>query len=128
MLSLQTLAARPYTVLFASSTASRGVRNVIGRQHWAENFLLRHGRMSDAHCSGASAGKTIRAMAWQAKAAANTSRLPQSPAARAAEFDQLHARHDRADIDGFVERRPDAQRAHPLSDFADQRLRDALLH
>src|SRR5262249_35240455 len=29
MLSLQTQAARPYTVLFASSTASRGVRNVI---------------------------------------------------------------------------------------------------
>src|SRR6267378_1600056 len=29
MLSLQTLAASPYTVLFASSTASRGVRKVI---------------------------------------------------------------------------------------------------
>src|SRR5712671_3071561 len=29
MLSLQTLAANPYTVLFASSTASRGVRKVI---------------------------------------------------------------------------------------------------
>src|SRR6266403_2823300 len=29
ILSLQTLAASPYTVLFANSTASRGVRNVI---------------------------------------------------------------------------------------------------
>ena len=41
---------------------------------------------------------------------------------------QLHAGDNRSDINGLVERRPDAQRAHAVADLGDQRLCDALLH
>ncbi len=41
---------------------------------------------------------------------------------------ELHARDDCADVDGFIERRADAQRVHAVADFGDQFFRDALLH
>ena len=37
-------------------------------------------------------------------------------------------RDDGADVDGLVERRADAQRAHAVANFRDERLGDALLH
>src|SRR5467141_57473 len=41
---------------------------------------------------------------------------------------ELHTRDDRADVDGFIERRADPQRVHAVLDLADQFVRDALLH
>src|SRR5713101_6895525 len=41
---------------------------------------------------------------------------------------ELHARHDGADVDGFVEWRTDSQRVHAVLNLADQFIRDALLH
>src|SRR5208283_2224199 len=41
---------------------------------------------------------------------------------------ELHARHDGADVDGFVEWRADAERAHSILDFGDQSFGNALLH
>src|SRR5215469_18973827 len=41
---------------------------------------------------------------------------------------QLYRGDDRADIDGLVERRPNAEGAHSLLNFIQQRFGNALLH
>src|SRR5271170_8361539 len=41
---------------------------------------------------------------------------------------ELHPGDDGADVDGFVERRADAERVHAVANFGDQRFGDALLH
>src|SRR5713226_4449794 len=41
---------------------------------------------------------------------------------------ELHASHDGANVDGFVEWRADSQRVHAVLNLADQFIRDALLH
>src|SRR5579864_7333440 len=41
---------------------------------------------------------------------------------------ELDAGDDGADVNGFIERRADAQRVHAIADFSDERLGDALLH
>src|SRR5258708_31349777 len=61
-------------------------------------------------------------------------RLPAGRALGDALIDQplnalkLHTRDDGANVDGFVERRTDSKRVHAVLDFADQFVRDALLH
>src|SRR5579863_2940734 len=41
---------------------------------------------------------------------------------------KLNPIDDRANVDGFVERRPNAERAHAVAYLRDQRLGDAFLH
>src|SRR5689334_6484458 len=41
---------------------------------------------------------------------------------------ELHSGHNGTDINGFIEGRPDSQRAHPIANLGDQRLRNAFLH
>src|ERR1700722_1361691 len=41
---------------------------------------------------------------------------------------ELNAGDDGADVDGFVERRADAECVHARADFGDERLGDAFLH
>ena len=41
---------------------------------------------------------------------------------------ELHLSHDRSNVDGFVERRPDTKCAHAVLDFCNQRFGNALLH
>src|SRR5579859_8289822 len=41
---------------------------------------------------------------------------------------ELDAGDDGADVDGFVERRADAQSVHAIANFGDERFGDALLH
>src|SRR5713101_7238862 len=41
---------------------------------------------------------------------------------------ELHARDDRSEVDGLIERRADTQRVHAVLNLADPLLRDAFLH
>src|SRR5260370_18789208 len=41
---------------------------------------------------------------------------------------ELHARDDGPNVNGFVQRRTDSQGVHAVLNFADQLIRDALLH
>src|SRR5579859_2671284 len=41
---------------------------------------------------------------------------------------ELDAGDDGADVDGFIERRSDAESVHAIANFGDERLGDALLH
>src|SRR5579859_7693338 len=41
---------------------------------------------------------------------------------------ELDASDDGADVDGFIERRADAQSVHAIANFGDERLGDAFLH
>ena len=127
MLSLQTQAARPYTVLFASSTASLGVRNVIAASTGPKISC----------CATIDVGCTLLSKRRRIVKAARGQldlRLPAGRAFRDSLVDQpldaveLHPRDDRANVDRLVERRPDAQRAHAIANLCDERLGDALLH
>src|ERR1700751_525707 len=41
---------------------------------------------------------------------------------------QLNRSHDRANVDGFIERRSNTESAHAGTDFFDERLGNTLLH
>ncbi len=97
------------------------------RKHRAEDFLLGYdrSRMNVAEQRGRVIQTTRRH--WDG-------RLPASRSFGDALIDQpldtleLHAGHDGANVDGFVERRANAQRVHAILNLADQFFRDAFLH
>ena len=97
------------------------------RQHRTKNFLLRHNRsgMNVAE----QRGRIIKSARRQFDLRLPAGRaLGDSLIHQPLDSIQLHPRHDRADVDGLVERRAGAQGAHTVADFGDERLGNALLH
>ena len=127
MLSVHTLAASPYGVLFASATASLGVRNVIAHEHRPEDLDLRD-RRRRLHV-----GEQRRRI----EAALRRTRPRRLPHRRAfvdallherADALELHRRDDRAHVHRLVERRAEAQLLHPRAQLRDEPLGDSFLH
>ena len=98
-----------------------------GRQHRPEDFLLRHNRRG-MHVA------QQRRLVIKTPRRHDHFRLPARCSFRDSlshePFDslQLHAGHNRANIDGLVERRTHAQRVHPRLKLLRQLLGDAFLH
>ena len=70
-----------------------------------------------AHCSTALAGNTILAPASPSSGCQHVAPSATPCFTKPINALQLHARHDRSDIDRLVQRRPNAQRAHPPPHF-----------
>ena len=96
-------------------------------QHRAENFLLRNDRRG-MHITK-QRRRIVESTRWQFDL-----RLPAGCAFRDSLVNQpldavkLHSCHDRANVDGLIERRTGAQGAHAAAHFRDERFGDALLH
>src|SRR5258708_37816066 len=97
------------------------------RQHWSEDFLLRTNRrwmyVAQKRRRIIEPTRRQRYLRLPARRAVGDSLIHQL-----ADSIELHAGHDRADVDGFVERRAYAQGAHAILHFGDQRFGDTLLH
>src|SRR5262249_29808613 len=97
------------------------------REHWSKNLLLRDNR------SGMHVAKKGRREVQPSRGHGNL-RLPERCAFGDSSVHEtlyafeLHARDNRADVNGFVERWTDAQRVHAIADLADETLGDAFLH
>ncbi len=114
-------------VLFASSTASLGVRKVMRREHGAEDLFLRDG--GGGVNAGQQRGREVEAVLRQ-----RGLRLPAGCAVGdalvhvATDAFELYGCDDGADVDGLVQWRADAQSLHARADLGVEGFGDALLH
>ena len=102
--SVQTLAARPYSVLLASATASSGVRKLIATSTGPKISTRAQVEAGETLVSSVG-GKKQPSAGSVARRLEERRALLDALRHQLADALELHRRDDRADIDGLVERR-----------------------
>ena len=127
MLSLHTHGGKAISRVVGQLDGFAGRAESHRGEHRAENFLLRNDR----------SGMDIAQQRWRKIKPPRRHRDLRLPAGcafgnalihQSLNALQLHARHNGADVDGFVQRRSYPQRAHAIANLGDQRFGNALLH